>query len=77
MTRDPITMATEIQGLAAHPGVSVSLRASAGSGKTKVLVDRFLRLCIDRQSFQADPRSILAVTFTRKAAVEIQKRLKN
>lgn len=75
MTQDPITMATEIQRQAAHPGVSVSLRASAGSGKTKVLVDRFLRLCIDRRSFQADPRSILAVTFTRKAAVEIQERL--
>lgn len=72
---DPSQQATQIQRLAAHPGVSVSLRASAGSGKTKVLVDRFLRLCIDRRSFRADPRSILAVTFTRKAAVEIQERL--
>lgn len=75
LNTESIKEATRIQGLAAHPGVSVSLRASAGSGKTKVLVDRFLRLCIDRQSFRADPRSILAVTFTRKAAVEIQERL--
>ncbi len=47
------------------------LRAAAGSGKTKVLVDRFVRLCLAG----CQPKSILAVTFTKKAAVEIKERL--
>jgi ATP-dependent helicase/nuclease subunit A len=68
-------MATEIQRRAARPDVSVALRASAGSGKTKVLVDRFIRLCVEDTPARTHPRSILAVTFTREAAVEIQKRL--
>ncbi|MCB1182356.1 UvrD-helicase domain-containing protein [bacterium] len=72
---DPIAAATAIQRRAARPDRSVALRASAGSGKTKVLVDRFLRLCIEDGPGRVHPRSILAVTFTRKAAVEIEERL--
>jgi len=71
---DPVKDANVIQHRAARPDVSVALRASAGSGKTKVLVDRFLRLCIEG-SGRAHPRAILAITFTRRAAVEIQERL--
>ncbi len=40
-----------------------------------MLVDRFLRLCIEDGPCRVHPRAILAVTFTRKAAVEIQERL--
>ena len=72
---DPVVKATVIQRQAARPDVSVALRASAGSGKTKVLVDRFIRLCVEETAARTHPRSILAVTFTRKAAVEIQERL--
>jgi len=72
---DPVGKATEIQRQAARPDVSVALRASAGSGKTKVLVDRFIRLCVEDTLARTHPRSILAITFTRKAAVEIQERL--
>ncbi len=72
---DPVKEATKIQGEASSPDVSVVLRASAGSGKTKVLVDRFLRLCIQDHGLPINPRAILAITFTKKAAVEIQKRL--
>ena len=72
---DPIQVAAEIQHRAARPDLTVALRASAGSGKTKVLVDRFLRLCIEDGPGRAHPRAILAITFTRKAAVEIQERL--
>jgi ATP-dependent helicase/nuclease subunit A len=72
---DPIQAATAIQQRAADPARSVAVRASAGAGKTKVLVDRFLRLCIEDGPGRSHPRSILAVTFTRKAAVEIQERL--
>ena len=75
MSREALLKATAIQNLAARPTASVALRASAGSGKTKVLVDRFVRLCVQDGPGRAEPRSILAITFTRKAAVEIQERL--
>lgn len=73
--RDPIQESTDIQGQAADPRHSVVLAASAGSGKTKVLVDRFLRLCIEETPARCHPRAVLAITFTKKAAVEIQERL--
>ncbi|MCP4292948.1 MAG: UvrD-helicase domain-containing protein [bacterium] len=72
---NPIDQATAIQRDSADPTSSVVLKASAGSGKTKVLVDRFLRLCIQDNPGPVNPRSILAITFTKKAAVEIQERL--
>lgn len=75
MVNDAGQQATLIQRQAADPMTSVALRASAGAGKTKVLVDRFLRLCIEETRARAHPRSILAITFTKKAAVEIQERL--
>lgn len=63
--------ATVVQRRAADPTRSLCLRASAGSGKTKVLVDRILRLLLARSPL----KSIVALTFTRKAAVEIKDRL--
>lgn len=68
---DPIALATDIQRRAADPAHSAVLRASAGSGKTKVLVDRILRLAL----VGAPLKSIVALTFTRKAAIEIKQRL--
>ena len=56
---------------ALDPRASVSLQASAGSGKTWQLVSRVLRLLLDG----AEPGGILAVTFTRKAATEMRLRL--
>lgn len=56
---------------ALDPAASVSLRASAGSGKTWQLVSRILCLLLDG----AEPGGILALTFTRKAAVEMRLRL--
>ncbi len=47
------------------------IRASAGTGKTYQLSSRFLRLLLDG----AKPESILATTFTRKAAGEILDRV--
>ncbi len=61
-----------VQRLAANPALSVPLRASAGSGKTKVLVDRIVRLLLVR----APLKSVVALTFTRKAAIEIRDRLR-
>ncbi|HET9703389.1 MAG TPA: UvrD-helicase domain-containing protein [Vicinamibacterales bacterium] len=57
--------------LAVDPMRHVALEASAGTGKTRVLVDRYVRLL---ESGVA-PRSILAITFTRKAAAEMRQRV--
>jgi ATP-dependent helicase/nuclease subunit A len=72
---DPVRAAQQVQMLASDPARAVVLEAAAGAGKTKVLVDRFLRLCLAGAGPDVDPHAILAITFTRKATVEIQARL--
>ncbi|MDT8387479.1 MAG: UvrD-helicase domain-containing protein [Thiogranum sp.] len=57
--------------LATQPDLSFSVLASAGTGKTWQLVARLTRLLLH----DACPDSILAITFTRKAAGEMQERL--
>ena len=60
------------QTIAATPDASVWVSASAGSGKTKVLADRVLRLLL-----QGSPAGkILCLTFTRAAAAEMQNRIR-
>ena len=56
---------------AANPYINATVTASAGSGKTYMLVTRIVRLLLE----DAEPGSILALTFTRKAAAEMQQRL--
>lgn len=71
--------ATKKQRTASDPGVSSWVGASAGSGKTKVLTDRFLRLMLPRagenKGTGTDPEKILAITFTRAGANEMAIRL--
>lgn len=46
--------------------------ASAGSGKTKVMIERFIRLVLEHKT---EVDRVLAVTFTRLAAAEMRERL--
>ncbi len=57
--------------IALDPRRSIVVEACAGSGKTWLLVSRIARLLLDG----AQPSQILAITFTRKAAQEMQARL--
>src|SRR5262245_65198232 len=59
------------QRKAAGPRASVWVSASAGTGKTRVLIDRLLWLMLDG----TDPARILCLTFTRAAAAEMSNRL--
>lgn len=68
-----------IDGLDAHQRAAVTepthplaILAGAGSGKTRVLTRRIAYRCA---TGDADPRHVLAVTFTRKAANELGARL--
>src|SRR3954463_3901690 len=56
---------------ASDPAVSAFVGASAGSGKTKLLTDRLLRLMLDG----AEPERIQLLTFPRAAAAEMAVRL--
>jgi len=57
--------------IALDPKHSIVVEACAGSGKTWLLVSRIVRLLLDG----AQPSQIIAITFTRKAAQEMQARL--
>ena len=62
---------TAAQHRASDPAASVWVGASAGTGKTKVLTDRVLRLLLGGTA----PERILCLTFTRAAAAEMALRI--
>lgn len=67
----PDTMTTAPAPHPSDPAVNATVMASAGTGKTWLLVTRLARLLFEGVA----PDAILAITFTRKAAAEMQTRL--
>lgn len=69
--------ASKMQAIASNPTMNVWVNASAGTGKTKVLTERVLRLLlpIEGQNDGTDPENILCVTFTKAGANEMITRL--
>ncbi|WP_158085705.1 double-strand break repair helicase AddA [Henriciella aquimarina] len=70
-------LAQQAQADAARPDRSAWVEAHAGSGKTKVLIDRVARLLLRREDGRrgADPDTILCITYTKAAANEMLRRL--
>ncbi len=68
---EALVSSTRFYATACDPRRSVSVQACAGSGKTWMLVARIVRALLEG----VEPSSILAITFTRKAAAEMNERL--
>ena len=64
---------TEQRAAIEATAAEVMVEAGAGTGKTGVMVDRYCRLVCDRG---VSPDSVLAFTFTDKAAAELRQRIR-
>lgn len=69
--KETISLASAKQRQASTPTISVWVEASAGTGKTKVLSDRVMRLLLSG----VRPERILCLTYTKAAAVEMSNRI--
>ncbi|MEZ5833065.1 MAG: double-strand break repair helicase AddA [Dongiaceae bacterium] len=71
LKRQALQEASTAQRAGSDPSYSAWVSASAGSGKTKVLGDRVLRLLLG----DVPPAKILCLTFTKAAAAEMSNRV--
>ena len=65
---------TRNQKKAHDPNRHISVTAGAGSGKTAVLVHRYLTILLEKD---LPPNQVVAITFTEKAAAELKQRIVN
>ena len=73
-----LKQASYFQNKASDPRSHIWVGASAGTGKTKVLTDRVLRLMLPAENHVAtDPTRILCITFTKAAAAEMASRIQS
>ena len=63
----------EQQDVIMHEKGNILVSASAGSGKTFVMIERLIRLITDRK---ATVNGVLCVTFTEAAAADMKQKLK-
>ena len=63
----------EEQSRILHPERKLAVRAGAGSGKTRAIIARYLRIL---EAGEADIPQIVAVTFTENAAAELKLRIR-
>ena len=56
-----------------NPTTPMAISAGAGSGKTRVLVERYVKVIIDGL---AETEEVLTITFTKKAAAELKLRIR-
>ena len=71
--REPLALTSEQLEAIGRRDSSLFLHAGAGSGKTRVLVERFVRAVLEDQ---VPVDHVLAITFTEKAAAELKARIR-
>ncbi len=73
-TKSPIEFTDEQRQVVEHFGTNVFVNAGAGSGKTRILVARYVEIL---KRGLAGVNDIVAITFTRKAAKEMKGRIRD
>ena len=63
----------ETQAQASNPNISAWVQSNAGTGKTKLLIDRIIRLLLNQPS--NNHKTILCITFSINGATEISNRI--
>ncbi len=76
MSERPVCDAAVRQRVTTDLGTSFLLEAGAGTGKTRVLVDRYVSCVLDPRRGTGDVRTVAAITFTEKAAGELRQRVR-
>src|SRR5260370_42198756 len=74
-SRTPMELTESQKRAIQHDGGNLQLIACAGSGKTEVVARRVVHLLTPGRPDSLNPGSIIAFTFTEKAAAELKERI--